>query len=125
MGKTTARKSKHVSRKRADEAVEELSPALRKKGREWLNMKIRQRRGSETYGDGHPQIAVDDKQLALMLRFSNGGLSHRVIERVMHLLPQSGMDSHRCVTRAKGTSKAKARKSKARKTKSKAAVAAA
>ena len=108
------KKSKHVSRKRAAEAIEELPGGLQKTAFSWLDKKMRQRRGSESYGEGHPQIAVDAKQLNLMQRLNDNGLSHRVIERVMHLQPQSGMDSHRCVKRARSEARSKAAKKRAR-----------
>jgi hypothetical protein len=92
--------STKLSREKAAVAVAQLPSELRVKARSWMKKRVMDRYGSGTFNSRHPQRAVTERQKLLMRELHNAGLSFRVIERVMHLVPNSGNGAQRCVREA-------------------------
>jgi hypothetical protein len=92
--------STKLEKSKASLAVTKLPSGLRVKARNWLGKRVMDRYGSGSFLSRCPQRAVSDQQKVLMRDFHRAGLSFRVIERVMHLVPNSGNGAQRCVREA-------------------------
>lgn len=111
------------------DAVKDGIAALPERLRKLANDKFRRkpkglRRGSKKFARKNPKLAVSDKEKRTMAALHKAGMSHRIIEAVFGLVPNSGMDAFRCIAAAR-KAKARAKRSKAKAAKKPAAPAAA
>ena len=73
------------------------SRSLRSTACEWLKRKIPLRRTSESFADENPDLAITNTQIKLCYKLRQSGCTLRQIERIMHLVPNSGNNAHRCI----------------------------